>query len=57
MPTHAWKGWKYINLGRPSIYIEQLIEEGANWAVFEPKRAVLGRSIDAAPERGGRTQS
>ena len=40
-PPTPGAGWKYVNVQRRFIYIEQSIEERTSWAVFEPKRALL----------------
>jgi len=29
-------GWKYVNVRRRLIYIEQSIDKGTQWVVFEP---------------------
>jgi phage tail sheath protein FI len=34
----ALSGWKYVNVRRLFVFIEQFIEEGAHWAVFERNR-------------------
>jgi hypothetical protein len=36
--------WKYINVRRLFIYIEESIEEGTQWVVFEPNDEKLGQS-------------
>ena len=33
--------WKYVNVRRLMIYLEQSIERGLDWAVFEPNDAAL----------------
>ena len=58
--------WKYVNLRRLFIYLEQSIDEGTQWAVFEPNgedlwrraRTVIAAFLGAQWEEGrlvGRT--
>lgn len=39
--------WKYINVRRLFIYIEESIEEGTQWAVFEPNNERLWARVTA----------
>lgn len=42
--------WKYINVRRYFLYLEQSVEKGTQWAVFEPNGAALWDSIRRAVE-------
>jgi phage tail sheath protein FI len=37
--------WKYVNVRRLFIFLEQSIERGTQWVVFEPNDATLWKSI------------
>ncbi len=37
--------WKYVNVRRLFIFLEQSIEQGTQWAVFEPNDVSLWKSI------------
>jgi phage tail sheath protein FI len=41
----AENDWLYINVRRLMIYIEQSIEEGLRWAVFEPNGIPLWQKV------------
>lgn len=38
--------WKYVNVRRLFIYIEESIKKNTNWAVFEPNDAVLWSRVE-----------
>jgi uncharacterized protein len=38
--------WRYINVRRLMLYIEESIEEGIRWAVFEPNNLALWKKLD-----------
>jgi hypothetical protein len=42
--------WKYVNIRRLTIFIEHSIDEGTQWAVFEPNGEQLWRIVCAAVE-------
>jgi phage tail sheath protein FI len=42
--------WKYVNIRRLTIFIEHSIDEGTQWAVFEPNGEQLWRIVRAAVE-------
>jgi phage tail sheath protein FI len=37
--------WQYINVRRLFIYLEQSIERGINWAIFEPNNQALWKKL------------
>jgi hypothetical protein len=37
--------WKYVNVRRYFIYLEQSIHDGLQWVVFEPNGAALWKSV------------
>jgi len=37
--------WKYLNVRRLALYIEQSIEQGLKWTVFEPNDETLWKTI------------
>jgi Phage tail sheath protein FI len=37
--------WQYINVRRLFIYLEQSIERGINWAIFEPNNLALWKKL------------
>ena len=39
--------WKYINVRRLFIYIEESIEKGTQWVVFEPNNEKLWARVSA----------
>ena len=43
--------WKYINVRRLFLYIEQSLEEGTQWAVFEPNDQDLWARIRQSTEK------
>ncbi len=43
--------WKYINVRRLFLYIEQSLEEGTQWAVFEPNDEDLWARIRQSTEK------
>lgn len=43
--------WKYINVRRLFLYIEQSLEEGTQWAVFEPNDEDLWARISQSAEK------
>ena len=42
--------WKYINVRRLFVYIEQSIDRGLQWAVFEPNGVALWMAVRSAIE-------
>ncbi len=42
--------WKYINVRRFCIYLEQSIDRGLQWAVFEPNTELLWVAVRQAVE-------
>jgi hypothetical protein len=46
--------WKYIPVNRLTLYIEESLECGIQWAVFEPREeALFAQARELAPLRGG----
>jgi len=43
--TSSDSEWKYVNVRRLLIYIEQSFEQGLQWAVFEPNGEVLWATV------------
>lgn len=43
--TSTDANWQYVNVRRLFIYLEQSIEQGIRWAVFEPNNAVLWNKL------------
>jgi len=39
--TATDRNWQYVNIRRLFIYLEQSIEEGIRWAIFEPNNLTL----------------
>ena len=39
--TSTDASWQYVNVRRLFIYLEQSIEQGIRWAMFEPNNAFL----------------
>lgn len=42
--------WKYVNVRRLLIYLEQSIERGLQWVVFEPNDAALWMAVSTSIE-------
>jgi phage tail sheath protein FI len=42
--------WKYVNVSRFSLFLERSIEEGTQWAVFEPNGENLWREVRRSVE-------
>jgi phage tail sheath protein FI len=42
--------WKYVNVRRLLIYVEQSIERGLQWVVFEPNDAALWMAVRTSIE-------
>ncbi|HEY7160460.1 MAG TPA: phage tail sheath C-terminal domain-containing protein [Acidobacteriota bacterium] len=42
--------WKYVNVRRLMIFIENSIEKGTQWVVFEPNNEILWANVRAAIE-------
>jgi phage tail sheath protein FI len=40
--------WKYVNVSRYFIYLEQSIDQGTQWAVFEPNAEPLWAKVRSA---------
>jgi len=38
--------WRYVNVRRLLLYIEESIEEGTRWVVFEPNNLALWKKLD-----------
>lgn len=43
--TGVDNNWQYVNIRRLFIYLEQSIEEGIRWAVFEPNNLALWQKL------------
>jgi phage tail sheath protein FI len=43
--------WKYVNVRRLFIFLEQSIDRGLQWAVFEPNGPTLWAAVRATVER------
>jgi uncharacterized protein len=43
--TASNKGWQYVNIRRLFEYIEESVQEGINWAVFEPNDLQLWQKL------------
>jgi len=37
--------WKYVNVRRLFLFVEESIDEGTQWAVFEPNDDALWASV------------
>jgi phage tail sheath protein FI len=46
--TSSDSDWKYVNVRRYMIYLEQSIDSGTQWTVFEPNGPALWSSINAS---------
>jgi phage tail sheath protein FI len=42
--------WKYVNVRRFALFLEESIEQATRWAVFEPNGAALWRQVRSAVE-------
>jgi phage tail sheath protein FI len=38
-------GWRYVNVRRSFTFIEESIDEGTQWVVFEPKQSLSRASL------------
>jgi hypothetical protein len=54
--TPPWHEWQYVNVGRLFPYIEESIDHGTQWAVFEPndQRGQRDRLSWQHPEKIGK---
>jgi phage tail sheath protein FI len=43
--TSTDSNWQYVNIRRLFIYVEQSIEQGIRWAVFEPNNQTLWKKL------------
>jgi phage tail sheath protein FI len=43
--TSTDSNWQYVNIRRLFIYVEQSIEQGIRWAVFEPNNQALWKKL------------
>lgn len=45
LTTNSDPNWKYVNVRRYGIFLEQSIQQGIQWAVFEPNGPVLWTAL------------
>jgi phage tail sheath protein FI len=41
VPTPGTSGKKYVNVRRSFVYVEESVDQGTQWAVFEPNEEPL----------------
>ena len=41
VPPPPWHEWQYVKVGRLFPYVEESIDHGTQWAVFEPNEEPL----------------
>jgi hypothetical protein len=44
--TATNRNWQYVNIRRLFLYLEESIEEGIRWAVFEPNVQALWKKLN-----------
>ena len=41
------RNWQYVNIRRLFLFLEESIQEGIRWAVFEPNNLALWQKLQA----------